>query len=253
MNGAQIYKNAFGEKRTYVISIVGAVLFALLLAGLGIEEGIREEMMLEQEHEEEVASTVPYAATFMQQADSIGWEWEMLAAVAFHESHYNPKAHSPRGASGLMQLMPKTYRRYGLNDSTVFIAEHNIEAAAKCFANLDHQFRFIKDRKERTKFVLASYNAGSAHILDARQLAKKYGKDPNKWDNAEFYLDQLKYEEFYTDSVVQYGYFGAGTTISYVHAVLRKCDRIKRDEQKLRASIEAEQKADSIAASQGTK
>lgn len=248
MNNAQTYKNALGEKRTYVISIVGAVVFALFLGFLGAEEGYREELELEQEEEEEVASTVPYAAAFRQYADSIGWEWEMLAAVAFNESHYNPKAHSPRGASGLMQLMPKTYRRYGLNDSTVFVPEHNIEAGARCLANLDKQFRFISNKTERTKFVLAGYNAGSAHVLDARSLAKKYGQDPNKWENAEYYLGQLKYEEFYTDSVVKYGYFGGSTTIAYVQSVLRKRDRIKRDEKRLMDEIAAQQREDSIAA-----
>ncbi len=43
--------------------------------------------------------------------------------------------------------------------------------------------QYITDKNERIKFVLASYNAGLGHVIDARNLADKYGKKKNVWDN----------------------------------------------------------------------
>lgn len=240
MNGAQTYKYALRQKRTYIISAVLAIGLGLGLGAIGLEKGYQQEGALLQGEKPSVISTVPYAEHFMEHAPTVGWEWEMLAAVAFQESHFNPEAVSKRGASGLLQLMPKTYKLYGLNDSTAFIPESNIAAGAQYLAQLKHQWRFIKNPQEQTKFVLACYNAGPAHILDARRLARKYGANPNLWSDTEYYLDQLKYEEFYSDSIVQYGHFNGTRTIAYVHSVLSKYDRIKRDEARLQHQLQQE-------------
>lgn len=235
MNSAVTYRRTLRSKKTYVVSAVLAFVLFAALAGAGVEAGVAaaEE---ETEAEETVLSNVPYAVHFMTYAPEVGWEWELLAAVAYNESRYNPRVVSHGGARGVMQLMPKTGMRFGLNDSTFFEPEDNIAASVKYIARLQHQFRFITDTTEMTKFVLASYNAGPAHILDARRLAKEYGANPNRWDNVEYYIGQLKYEEYYTDSVVKYGSFNGGETTSYVHKVLHTYNRIKREEAQLRAA-----------------
>lgn len=231
MNSAQLYKEAFRRKRTYFVSCCLAVALFVGLGALGIHEGYVFEV---EEEEEKVLSNVPYAESFMRYAPEIGWDWELLAAVAFHESHYNPNAKSKSGARGIMQIMPKACLRAGLNDSTVFCADDNIAAATQVFGRLQNQFRFVPDSAENVKFVLAAYNAGPAHILDARRLVKKYGGNQNRWEDTEKYLLNLKFEEFYTDSVVQFGAFSGEETSRYVGRVIRTYKRIKTEEAKLR-------------------
>ena len=236
MNSAQIYKSALHKKKTYVVSIVLAVLLFAALAGAGVETGMQ---VAEEEHEEErVLSNVPYAEHFMNYAPEVGWDWELLAAVAYHESRYNPNVISPSGARGLMQLMPVTGRRFGLNDSTFFVPQDNIAAGVKYIARLQYQFRFVADTVEQTKFVLASYNAGPAHILDARRLAKKYGDNPNRWTSVERYLELLSDEQYYADSVVMYGSFNSAETTRYVRNVLRTYGKIQDEEKTLATSAQ---------------
>ena len=229
MNSAVTYKGILHKKKTYVVSMALALVLFLALAGVGVEAGM--EVAKEEHEEERVLSNVPFAEHFMTYAPEIGWDWELLAAVAYHESRYNPKVISPSGARGLMQLMPVTGHRFGLTDSTFFVPEDNIAAGVKYIARLQYHFRFVTDSVEQTKFVLASYNAGPAHIFDARRLARKYGDNPNRWDNIERYLEALSQEEYYTDSVVQYGSFNSRETTRYVHNVLRTYDKIQAEEQ----------------------
>mgnify|MGYP003737859135 CR=1 FL=1 len=87
-------------------------------------------------------------------------------------------------------------------------------------------YRKIEDKDERIKFILASYNSGPAHILDAMALAEKYGKNPHIWfDNAEYYLAKKNEPEFYKDPVVKYGIFRAKETLRYVPNVLNTYEK----------------------------
>ena len=81
----------------------------------------------------------------------------------------------------------------------------------------------------KSYFVLSSYNAGPAHIMDARRLAKRYGRSPYVWfDNTEFWLRLLQSESYGTDSVVLYGTFANSyETVEYVEKVIRTERRFK--------------------------
>ena len=233
MNSAWTYRGTVKRGKTYLFATVGAVALFILLGGLGALRGLEEELVMEEElqaelllHEEE--NHLPYAAYFKEFAPIVGWEWEMLAAVGYAESRLKPTAQSPYGASGIMQLMPKTAAKYGLNDSTVFEPRDNIEAGAKTLATLKHQFRYVPDSVERVKFMLAAYNAGTAHILDARALARKYEANPNRWEEVEPFLALLNDSVYYTDSVVRWGSFQGGETMRYVGKVHSVYNRIKQ-------------------------
>jgi membrane-bound lytic murein transglycosylase F len=171
-------------------------------------------------------SISPYDSIFRRVAPITGWEWQLLAAVAWNESHFNPDAVSTSGALGVMQIMPRTGRKFGLNDSTFFIPSFNIEAGAQLIHRLDNMFSFVKDREERVKFVLAAYNAGQGHVLDAVELAKKYGANHEIWqENVEKYLMLKSEREYYSDDVCKLGYFRASHTVRYVTDVQRTFDR----------------------------
>lgn len=170
----------------------------------------------------------PYDAIIKEAADSIGWDWRLLAAVAYQESKFNPEAESWVGATGLMQLMPETAEIFGAEDP--LDPRQNILAGANYLKWLDDFWADeIPDKQERVKFVLASYNVGQGHVLDARSLAEKFGKDKGLWeDNVEKYLALKATPQYYTDEVVKLGYCRGSEPVRYVKAILRRNARYKQ-------------------------
>lgn len=81
----------------------------------------------------------------------------LLHAVISAESGYNPNAVSPKGAVGLMQLMPATARRYGVVN--VFDPWQNIQAGARYLKDLLLMFN------NDTRLAVAAYNAGEGAVL----------------------------------------------------------------------------------------
>lgn len=80
-----------------------------------------------------------------------------------------------------MQIMPGTADHLGLPRASIYDPEKNIAAAVKYLGELERNFSDIRERSERTKFVLAAYNGGHFHIRDAMALARKNGKNPQRW------------------------------------------------------------------------
>lgn len=121
---------------------------------------------------------------FKKYAKDIDWDWRILASLAYTESNFDTTAVSWAGAKGLMQLMPRTARAMGVPPGKEQNPEESIKAAVKYIAATSRSFNAIKDENERMKFVLAAYNAGIGHVLDAIALAEKYGKNKYVWDNS---------------------------------------------------------------------
>lgn len=170
----------------------------------------------------------PYDVYFKKYAPEINWDWRLLAAVAFHESGFDSAQVSRKGASGLMQLMPRTAANFGLSRSNILNPEKNIEASVQYIKSLNLLFRKIGNAEERVKFILASYNSGPAHVLDAMTLAEKYGKNPNIWfGHVEYYLSRKHEPEIYKDEVVKYGYFSSAVTLRYVRNTLDTYNKFK--------------------------
>lgn len=168
----------------------------------------------------------PYDSIFKSKSGIIGWDWRLLAALAYHESRFNPNTVSPNGAMGIMQIMHRTGIKFGLTDSTFFNPANNIEAGAKLIASLNKMFAFVDDENERIKLVLAAYNSGQGHILDAVNLTKKHKGNPQLWEgNVEKYLLLKSDERYYNDEVVKFGYYCANHTIKFVTNVLSTYDK----------------------------
>lgn len=171
----------------------------------------------------------PFDHLFRKYAPNINWDWRLLASVAFHESRFIPDEVSWAGACGLMQLMPRTAANFGLNRQTIKNPELNIEAGVQYIKSLNMSFRQIENKEERVKFILAAYNSGPAHILDAMALARKYGKNPHIWfNNVEFFLVKKSEPQFYNDPVVKYGYFRGKETVKYVKNTLGTYEKYLR-------------------------
>lgn len=157
---------------------------------------------------------------FKQYADSIGWDWKMLASLAYKESNFDTSVVSWAGARGLMQLMPRTARAMGVPEGKEHNAEESVRAASKYLQQMERSFRSITDKDERINFVLASYNAGIGHVYDAMALAEKYGHNKQVWkDNVEKFILLKSKPEYYNDSLCRNGYFRGVETYNFVREI----------------------------------
>lgn len=169
-----------------------------------------------------------YDAMIKKYSAKIGWDWRLLASMIFQESGFSPTAQSWAGAYGLMQLMPETGARYGL-DTSIGNAEGNIVAGTNYILDLDKYWRGkIPDKNERIKFILASYNVGLGHVIDARNLAMKYEKNPDLWfDNVDYMILQKSNPKIYNDTIVKCGYCRGQETYIYVKEILARYEHYK--------------------------
>lgn len=157
---------------------------------------------------------------FRKHAPSIDWDWRLLAAQAYTESKFNPRARSFAGARGLMQIMPRTGRAFGLRNPAD--PESSVVTAVRYLDYLDRYLADkVPDETERKKFILAAYNGGIGHVDDAMRLARKQGLNPQIWDNnvAETVL-MLANPKYYNDPVVKYGYLRGRETYNYVNRIM---------------------------------
>ncbi|WP_394153053.1 transglycosylase SLT domain-containing protein [Vibrio maritimus] len=120
---------------------------------------------------------------FKRYADQYDFDFLMIAAQAFQESKLNQNKVSPKGAVGIMQVLPSTARDQNVNIKNINNIENNVHAGVK-------YMRFIRDRyfsddaisdDDKVYLTLAAYNAGPGNISRMRRLAEKHGYDPNKW------------------------------------------------------------------------
>lgn len=172
-----------------------------------------------------------YDDIFKRHAQTINWDWKLLASQAWVESHFDTTAVSWAGARGLMQIMPGTARAYGLSAGEITNAEKNVKVAVASIRDLENFFyKKVPDKEERLKFIIAAYNSGMGHVADAIALAKKYGKDPTKWyDNVEEAILWKSNPDFYNDEVCRFGYFRGRQTVAYVKKVLHQYEIFKKN------------------------
>lgn len=163
-----------------------------------------------------------YDDIFRRHAKTSGYDWRLLASIAFNESTFNNDTTSWAGACGLMQLMPSTAKSLGVEPETLTDPEYNIMAAARLLRNLDDALMdHVPDKDERLRFVIASYNCGLGHIFDAIALADKFGLDSKKWLGNVSEAAILKSRpQYYNDPVVKNGYFRGWETTEFVDKVM---------------------------------
>ena len=172
----------------------------------------------------------PFDHLFKQYAKEIGWDWRLFAAQGYAESRFDSTQVSWAGARGVMQIMPATARAYGLTSENMAYNDRSIATAARIIATLDRTLRSrVHDAEERKKFIVAAYNSGPAHVLDAIALAEKYGYDTQRWDGQVAQALLLKSKpEYYNDPVCKYGYFSGRQTTSYVREVFDFYEKAKK-------------------------
>ena len=163
-----------------------------------------------------------YDNHFKKAAQQLGWDWKLLAAQCYQESAFDPNAISYMGAQGLMQIMSSTAEHLQLASHRIFVPSDNIGAATRYLRELQEKFKPIHNKEEQIKFILAAYNGGFGHVLDAQALARKYGKNPHRWNDVSQFILKLSEPHYYRDPLVKYGYMIGSETYSYVSDILKR-------------------------------
>jgi len=146
----------------------------------------------------------PFDASFKKHAKSFSIDWKLIAAIAFKESRFNPVAVGSGGAYGLMQFMPFVASKYKVDGKST--PDEQIRAGCRLVYNSYKAWNSIESEEQRIKFTLASYNAGQGHVMDAQRLAKKYGLNPQVWDdNVQLMVNNLSLAKYYKDPLVKSG------------------------------------------------
>lgn len=123
-----------------------------------------------------------YAKDIAQIATQYNLDPALIHAVISAESAFNPYAISPKGAIGMMQLMPDTARRFGVYDPYDPIA--NMQGGAR-------YLRWLIDRFNNTSLALAAYNAGEGAV-------ENYGNTIPPYQETQTYVNRvLQYYNFY--------------------------------------------------------
>ena len=170
----------------------------------------------------------PYDSLIRAHADSLGWDWHLLAAVIYQESRFHIEARSPRGAAGLMQMMPAVAARYGVTDP--LDPEMNIAAGAEMLGNLIRRYYQVGDNMtERYKYALAAYNAGVGRIDDCLRVARLLDVDTGYWFNVvSRVLPRMQDETTLATGAVKVGPFKGEETAYYVDRVIAIYERFRR-------------------------
>jgi membrane-bound lytic murein transglycosylase F len=172
----------------------------------------------------ETGQLSPYDEWFREYARIPGWDWRLVASQAYQESRFSPRARSWAGATGVMQLMPATARELRVNPND---PRQSIEGACRYLWKLDRRWSSIEPESQRLKFILASYNVGYGHVEDARRLAKKFGDDPDDWDDVAYWLIRKSTRAVYNDPVVKYGFARGTEPVGYVDLILERYEHYK--------------------------
>lgn len=163
----------------------------------------------------------PYDEILKKYAATISWDWELLASLIYQESRFNNDAIGWGNSFGLMQFMPITGAKYGVDSTSS--AQDNIKAGIKYINYLNKMWEDkILDSTERIKFVLASYNVGPGHVFDAYRLAEKYNKNPKLWKDVSYFLKNKSKPKYYRDEVVKHGYCKGHITYNYVKEIMER-------------------------------
>lgn len=154
-----------------------------------------------------------------------GFDWRLIAAQIYQESHFDPYAQSYANAYGLMQLTMETAESLGVTD--VYNPNQNITAGVAHLKSLFDHFDKAWGT-DRRNISLAAYNIGIGHIEDARNLARGLGLDPNRWSALVKTLPMLRFRKYYKKA--KYGYARGTQPINYIHQIMVFFDILKRQD-----------------------
>jgi len=160
--------------------------------------------------------TLPrYEQRFRAAGADFGLDWRLLAALGYQESHWDPLAISNMGAQGLMMLTSNTATAMDVNDP--FDASESIYGGARYLAKMRDRVPAHIPEPDRTWMALAAYNMGYSHLIDAREITRMTGGDPDRWADVKETLPLLMQRRWY--SQVRRGYARGWQTRIFVESI----------------------------------
>lgn len=180
-----------------------------------------------------------FQGLFKAAAEKYHFDWQLIAAQAYQESHWDPKAKSFTGVRGIMMLTQETAREMGVTNR--LSAEETIYAGTQYLARLHNQIDDSIAEPDRTFMALAAYNMGMGHLQDARSLALHLGKSDTTWGSIRLVLPLLQQRKYYQD--LEYGYARGSEAVQYVdrirtyHKVLKMATESNREAEKEKMAL----------------
>lgn len=191
---------------------------------------VEQIMAMEQTFEQEQMPCIisQYDNIMRKIATEQGQDWRLMSAIAYSESRFTEDLVSRQGAAGIMQIRPIVARHFNIPIEMIDDVETNIRLAGMLLSELEQMLRLPASTpaSDRLSIILASYNAGVGHVMDARRLARLDGENPNSWNTVSRYLELKSDPAYYENEAVRNGKFtGSRQTNGYVREVMRKYDQ----------------------------
>ncbi len=174
---------------------------------------------------ERIKTRLPkYKRVIMEESKKYGFDWRLVAAVVYQESHFDPRAKSDTNVRGLMQVTQATAQEMGITDRHDPV--QSIKAGIGYLNKMYQKFSNLKDAYQRMLFSLASYNIGYGHVQDALKIARKKGIDPNTWQTLKTCLPLLSKTKYV--KTAKHGYAKGWEPVHYVERILTYFDILKQ-------------------------
>ena len=193
--------------------------FKALFYNLLVRKYFRRDtrIVVEEAYDPSSSELSPFDEITRQYSTRYEFDWRAITAQMYVESRFDPDAVSSFGATGLMQVMPRTAAELGLTQLTD--PDEGLHAGVKYMDWVRDRFEHEDmELADRFAFALASYNAGYGHVSDARVVADRMGLEPNRWfENVEVAMLRLMEPEVYR--TVRHGYSRGSEPVDYVRKI----------------------------------
>ncbi len=155
-----------------------------------------------------------YKAMFEKASEETSIDTDLLAAISFQESQWDPRAKSNMGVRGMMMVTLETAALVGVEKR--LNPEQNIMGGAKYLAMLQERNVYGKTTADQLSISLAKYNLGPTNIIN---IAKEIGKEPDEitWPDLESELKNISGED--VNLVDVNGYSRGQQAIDYVNRI----------------------------------
>lgn len=211
--GSQYYsaqeQTPFNKKNQFVLSHDGSDLISASKEETSQVLSNKDILIFQKRFHSRLADYKPH---FKKAASQYNLPWELVAAISYQESQWDPQARSFTGVQGLMQITKSTAKDLGIED--IHNAEENIFGGTKYLKQLISLMPDHLGEADRIVLALAAYNLGIGHLFDAFKIAADLGKNPYNWNHLKKILPKLSEEEFYQQT--QFGSARGNETVAFV-------------------------------------
>ena len=167
-----------------------------------------------------------YQKLFEEAAQRSGVAWQLIAALAYQESHWNPLATSPTNVRGMMMLTEDTADQ--LHVENRLDARQSTLAGARYLASIRDQLSPRITEPDRTWMALAAYNQGLGHLEDARVLTQRMGMNADRWVEVKKWMPKLTQPQHFAG--LKHGYARGGEAVILVENIRMYYDILQRTE-----------------------